>query len=394
MESYSIRKAPVDFMLRLVGRFLMIFMAAWLASALSLCLLGETSVRTVSDIEIPGIITNVGASGAEVDECGAPPATPCPDASADETGREAYEAGRTPTPTPTPTPSPTATPTPTPVPTQTPTPEADRTPTLAAGERQTLDKKTDGTMKAWFPDGRIAFESTIDQEEESEGGLPAPKIVSVPDYEAARIAVAAAAACDPIATPSVCKQLALVADRIVASVLAGQALAPPPATPERATETQSAAPAQSTGGNHEVTNTLLKSWMQDCRYDEDCQARWTDYGSAVARSAAQWNVPAILLLGVAYHESRFHPGAVGDDGRALGMFQLNTDYHPLYEYGIDFLPYDFEWSSNYAARWLADLAADRDGDWCAAVDAYQGRQRSDPLNYADEIWTCSGPPAG
>ena len=374
------------------ARIAVLYFGSLMAAGLLSSWLTGTGLQVVADPpDIAAIIVpTAGASGA-VENCGGPPATPCPDASADETSREAYEAQRTATVAPTPVAVP--------VPTQEPvvidititlpvTPEPTPPP-----QRDTLDKHTDAGMTAYYPDGGIAYQSTVTQAEVRENGTPrdpAPMTVSVsvPDYEAARIAVAAAALCNPIATPSVCKELAIVADLIVESVL-GQAAVPTP---------EAVAPVVSqgaNGGSGISGNPLAKAWMDDCREDVTCRARWSEYGSAISRAATRWDVPATLLLGVAWQEGRFHPGAVGDDGKALGMFQLNTNWHPLPQYGIDFLPFDFEWASNYAARWLADLAADRDGDWCAAIDAYQGRQRSDPLNYADEIWTCSAvPPAG
>ena len=149
------------------------------------------------------------------------------------------------------------------------------------------------------------------------------------------------------------------------------------------------APAPSTSIKQSVGGgDIWESWMGVCRADPGCRERWTEHGAAIARAATAHDVPTTLLIGVAYHESSLDPTVQGDDGHAHGMFQLNARWHPLPEYGSAFKPYNVGWAATYAARWLHDLAQTRGGDWCAAIDAYQGKARSHPHSYAEEIWSC------
>ena len=232
------------------------------------------------------MVPPAGASGAIEEKCGAPPLKPCPDASAEETSRETYEDERT-TPTPTPTPTPTASPTPapTPEPTPTPTPEPTQPP-----DRNTAESITDHHLTAYFPSGRIAFEQTTEQETVTESGAPAMAPPQpTPNYEAIKIALNAAADCDPIAMPSVCKGLARVARDIATNLLpTGGGLprvVPASASPPRpaATRAPSTSPAVAAGD--------FQSWMTDCGSYEPCRTRWNQHLPVLSEAAEANGVP-------------------------------------------------------------------------------------------------------
>lgn len=67
--------------------------------------------------------------------------------------------------------------------------------------------------------------------------------------------------------------------------------------------------------------------------------------AAIRRVAREEGVPARVLLGMAWVESRMRPRAVGDNGRSHGLFQIRVALHGV--------PIAKARDPGWAARWTA-----------------------------------------
>lgn len=84
----------------------------------------------------------------------------------------------------------------------------------------------------------------------------------------------------------------------------------------------------------------------------------------IRRVAVREHVPAEVLLAMAYHESRFDSGAVGDGGRSHGVFQIQARLH-----GLSIAQCR---NVEYAATWTARRLKRHPGGIWAGVRAHNG----------------------
>lgn len=86
-------------------------------------------------------------------------------------------------------------------------------------------------------------------------------------------------------------------------------------------------------------------------------------------AARKYGIPPDILKAIAWQESRWKTGAVGDGGKSFGMMQIYSCAHPDYNVreGIN----NPEYNIDYAARLLRSLY-DKYGSWEKAVERYNG----------------------
>jgi soluble lytic murein transglycosylase-like protein len=86
-------------------------------------------------------------------------------------------------------------------------------------------------------------------------------------------------------------------------------------------------------------------------------------------AANKYGIPPEILKGIAYKESRWNNGAVGDQGRSTSMMQINKQAHP--DYDVQRGRQDPSYAIDYAAKLLRGLY-DQYHDWGKAVEHYNG----------------------
>jgi soluble lytic murein transglycosylase-like protein len=86
-------------------------------------------------------------------------------------------------------------------------------------------------------------------------------------------------------------------------------------------------------------------------------------------AAQKYGIPPNILKAIAWQESRWNPGAVGDGGKSFGMMQIYTSAHP--DYDVQKGKADIQYNIEYGARLLRSLY-DKYGSWEKAVERYNG----------------------
>jgi hypothetical protein len=86
-------------------------------------------------------------------------------------------------------------------------------------------------------------------------------------------------------------------------------------------------------------------------------------------AASKYGIPPEILKSIAWQESRWNPGAVGDSGKSHGMMQIYTAAHP--DYNVAEGEKNMAYNVDYGAKLLRQLY-DRYGSWDKAVEHYNG----------------------
>ncbi len=86
-------------------------------------------------------------------------------------------------------------------------------------------------------------------------------------------------------------------------------------------------------------------------------------------TAQKYGIPPQILKSIAWQESRWNPGAVGDSGKSHGMMQIYTAAHP--DYNVAEGEKNMAYNVDYGARLLRSLY-DKYGSWEKAVERYNG----------------------
>ncbi|MEW6284223.1 MAG: transglycosylase SLT domain-containing protein, partial [Candidatus Eremiobacterota bacterium] len=104
-------------------------------------------------------------------------------------------------------------------------------------------------------------------------------------------------------------------------------------------------------------------------------------GEMLDAAARKYGIPPDILKAIAYKESRWNPGAVGDGGKSFGIGQIYTTAHP--DYDVNRGRQDIAYQIDYMARFLSNLYK-QTGDWRTAIRRYNG---SGPMaeRYADDV---------
>jgi hypothetical protein len=106
-------------------------------------------------------------------------------------------------------------------------------------------------------------------------------------------------------------------------------------------------------------------------------------GQMIEQAAAKYGVPVNILKAVAWNESRWDAGAVGDHGKSHGVMQIYQNAHPQAYQGAENVGNSTAKNIEYGAKLLRTLH-DRYGSWDMAVKRYNG---SGPMadNYAVKV---------
>jgi soluble lytic murein transglycosylase-like protein len=87
------------------------------------------------------------------------------------------------------------------------------------------------------------------------------------------------------------------------------------------------------------------------------------------QAAAKYGIPPDILKAVAWKESNWNPGSVGDGGKSHGIMQIYSTAHP--DYDVARGKADVAYNIEYGAKFLAGLYK-RYGNWQEAVVHYNG----------------------
>jgi hypothetical protein len=95
----------------------------------------------------------------------------------------------------------------------------------------------------------------------------------------------------------------------------------------------------------------------------------SEINNLLESTAQKYGIPPDILKSIAWQESRWNPGAVGDGGKSHGMMQIYTNAHP--DYNVAEGQSNIAYNIDYGAKLLRSLY-DRYGSWDKAVEHYNG----------------------
>ncbi|MBI2265323.1 MAG: lytic transglycosylase domain-containing protein [Armatimonadetes bacterium] len=104
-------------------------------------------------------------------------------------------------------------------------------------------------------------------------------------------------------------------------------------------------------------------------------------GQTLDQIAQKYGIPPDVLKAVAWKESRWNTGAVGDGGNSFGMMQIYRVAHP--DYNVQRGQQDPTYNIEYGARFLRSLY-DQTGNWQEAVRRYNGSGPS-AVRYSQDV---------
>ncbi|HPZ10136.1 MAG TPA: transglycosylase SLT domain-containing protein [Candidatus Eremiobacteraeota bacterium] len=115
-------------------------------------------------------------------------------------------------------------------------------------------------------------------------------------------------------------------------------------------------------------NVMANPNMQISRIDNPNKQQ---VGMMLQQAAAKYGIPVNILKAVAWNESRWNAGAVGDHGQSHGVMQIYAKAHPQAYQGMENVGNSTAKNIEYGAKLLRTLY-NKYGSWDMAVKRYNG----------------------